>query len=855
VTAVPALRPARAHPQVADALLAGDPSAIALVASGEHVDRGRLRKRVETRAGDIDLPDRSVVILSGDGSLDHVVTYLALLHAGHVPLLCESVADSLSAAWPQASIVTVHGGLGVDRVADDPPPLHPDLALLMSTSGSTGSPKLVRLSRHNLLGNARAIADYLALGADDRGITSLPLHYCYGLSVLHSHLLAGAGVVLTGASVVDPCFADAMAEHGVTNLAGVPYTYELLERVGADRIRVPSLRLCTQAGGRMSPGDVTRWVERTDDWGVEFFVMYGQTEATARIAYLPPRLARRRPEAIGVAIPGGALRLRPVEGAPAGTGELMYAGPNVMMGYAVEADDLAAPAGEDELATGDLARFHADDGVFEIVGRRSRLIKPFGRRVDLDDVERRLDAGAVGAAVAGDDEHLVVVAPGADGHGVRDQVRRITGLTDARITVDTDEAVPRTASGKVDYAEILRRHPPVTGAAGDEDAGVADVAGIYATVLGLSDVDGRRSFVELGGDSMSYIECSLRLEAALGHIPTDWHLRPIEELSALAGTPTRTRIDTTVLYRAIGICLIVATHMRLWFWPGGAHLLLAVVGFNMARFTLPVEPTARRVMAGVRSVGRVAVPTMAWVAAGMVLFGAYSWGTLLLINNYVGPRTHRDDHWHFWFIEVFVQLVVVTTALLAIPAVRRAERRFPYLFPLVLLGVVLVLRLEPFQLGDFYNMRFRTHGVAWFFVLGWLVHRSTTREQKLLTTVLCLATAPGFFGYAPREFFIAGALVVLVWWRELPIPVRVVRPIGAVAAASMWIYITHFTFWPLFLDVTRIEVAYLLTIVSGVAVWFGVTQATRLGARVASTRARAGHDEVMVEPAAYAARR
>ena len=182
----------------------------------------------------------------------------------------------------------------------------------------------------------------------------------------------------------------------------------------------------------------------------------------------------------------------------------------------------------------------------------------------------------------------------------------------------------------------------------------------------------------------------------------------------------------------------------------------------------------------------------------------------MLVNNYLGPPTHRDDHWTFWFIEVFVHLVVITTALLAIPAVRRLERRFPYGFPLALLLMVLNLRWEIFQLGDFYNMRFRTHGVAWFFVLGWLVCRSGTRRQKILTTALCVVTAPGFFGYAPREWFIASALVLLVWCREVPFPRLAARPVSIVAAASMWIFITHFTFWPVFVDLTDQYVAFVL---------------------------------------------
>ena len=158
-------------------------------------------------------------------------------------------------------------------------------------------------------------------------------------------------------------------------------------------MHVPTLRFMTQAGGRMAPERVRAWLDRTEQWGVELFVMYGQTEATARMAYLPPSLARRHPGAIGRAIPGGHLELRPVEGVPDGVGELVYRGDNVMLGYATAQDDLALGATIDELATGDLGRYDPTDDVFEVVGRRSRFVKPFGLRIDLDAVEVAL-AGA-----------------------------------------------------------------------------------------------------------------------------------------------------------------------------------------------------------------------------------------------------------------------------------------------------------------------------------------------------------------------------------------------------------------------------------------------------------------------------
>lgn len=736
----------------------------------------------------------------------------------------------------------------------------------MSTSGSTGDPKLVRLSHENLSANARAIADFLDLGPHDQGITSLPLHYCYGLSVLHSHLVAGAGVSITTASVVDPSFRETLERDGVTNLAGVPHVFDLLEHAGPDLIRVPTLRFVTQAGGRLAPADVTRWTDRLDGWGARFVVMYGQTEATARMAYLPPELARRHPGAIGVPIDGGSFRIDPIDtdepaddpgdradgradgragdradgrAAEPAVGELVYRGPNVMLGYATTESDLADGRTIDELRTGDLARYHADDGVYEIVGRRARFVKPFGVRIDLDSLERALlerDHGPV--VVAGDDDGIVVCAPDhGDPAELADVTGTITGLP-ARCVIVIDSPIRRTESGKVDYHRTLldgRRsggrslpYPSLDAPpdAVDVDDVSAQVAATYRAVLGRRSVALTDSFVSLGGDSLSYVECSIRLERLLGPLPAGWHLLPIASLAPRRRGRVFARIDTTLPLRALAICLVVATHMRVWFVPGGAHLLLAVAGYNMARFLVPIEPTRARVTAGLRTVARIAVPAVLWVASGLALGAGFGIGTLLLVNNYVGPESHSGDHWHFWFIEVLVHVTLAVTALLAIPAVRRAERRAPYAFVLALLAVLLVLRLDWAQIGDWYNVRFRTHGVAWLVALGWLVQRSHGIARKASTAALCVAIVPGFFQYAPREWFIVASLVLLMVAPEIPFPRFAVRPVAALAAASMWIYITHFTIWPPLKERLDLPVAYLATITLGIMAWVVVERAT-----------------------------
>nr|WP_164555341.1 AMP-binding protein [Paracoccus haematequi] len=211
-----------------------------------------------------------------------------------------------------------------------------DLAMLLSTSGTTGAVKLVRLSGRNIHSNALAIADYLEIGAQDTAITTLPLHYSYGMSVLNSYLAAGARLVLTEESVTADGFWAQARGAGVTSLALVPTQFELLDKIGFQRATLPSLRYVTQAGGRLDPILAQRFAHAARAEGWQLVIMYGQTEASPRIAYVPPEAVLDNVQSIGRAIPGGRLWIENGQGHPiedAGiAGELVYQGPNVMMG-------------------------------------------------------------------------------------------------------------------------------------------------------------------------------------------------------------------------------------------------------------------------------------------------------------------------------------------------------------------------------------------------------------------------------------------------------------------------------------------------------------------------------------------
>jgi acyl-CoA synthetase (AMP-forming)/AMP-acid ligase II len=344
---------------------------------------------------------------------------------------------------------------------------HPDLAVLLPTSGSTGNPKLVRLSRQAILANADAIAQVLHIDADEVAPTCLPLHYSYGLSVLNSHLLRGATVVIEPSGVLGRGFWDAVNSYGVTSLAGVPYHYEMLRRLKFDPVKYPTLRTLTQAGGKLRDELVSEFNDKMLAVGGRMFVMYGQTEAAPRMTTVPAERLTEKLGSAGPALPGGAFAVRRDDGSetthPKIVGEVVYRGSNVMMGYA---DDESGLAKGDEyggvLATGDLG-YLDEEGFLFITGRLKRIGKVFGNRVSLDDLEHAARSAAVGidvvAAVAAGDK-VVLFAEGADKGICKDAAKALSErlhLHTSGFDVRPIDTVPLLASGKIDYRSLEAR--------------------------------------------------------------------------------------------------------------------------------------------------------------------------------------------------------------------------------------------------------------------------------------------------------------------------------------------------------------------------------------------------------------
>ena len=806
----------------------------ALVWAGGSLTYSELERRVQagaTRLG----TNRRLILLPVDNSADALVNYLAALRGGHPVLLTaagdEAAMARLVASYDPDVVLSPAAGLQERRLATAHD-LHPDLAVLLSTSGSTGSPKLVRLSHRNLEANASAIAQYLELTPADRAITTLPLQYSYGLSVINSHLHVGATLVLTDLSVVDRCFWNLFRRAGATSFAGVPHTFDLLDRVGFDRMSLPTLRYVTQAGGKMRPEQIRRYAALGQERGWDFFVMYGQTEATARMAYLPPHLAAAHSHTIGRAIPGGSFSIE--DAGDSGVGELVYRGDNVMLGYAETPTDLADGPTLTELRTGDLARVTAD-GLYEVVGRKSRFIKVYGLRIDLDSVETLLSRHGIGAACTGDDTGLVVaVERSEDVDPTVGVVTREVGLRTSDVRVVVADPVPRLPSGKPDYVALLQSvgdpvDPHAYGRPAPRDPGEA-VRAVFVDVLGV-EPEPEDTFVSLGGDSLSYVEMSMGLEEVLGTLPRDWHTLPVKQLVPnIRRRGWLARTDTSAVVRAAAIVLIVGTHAKLWQLTGGAHALLVVAGFNFARFQL-------RAKSALASVARIALPSMCWIAAVASVSEKYGWPNVFFVNGLVG---RPGDHWGYWFLEALIQILLVLTAVLAVPAVSRLEIRRPMAVPLAAVGVGLLFRFDVVELSNTFPIS-RPHEVFWLFALGWAAARASSWRGRAVVTCIALAALPGFFDTAGRGLIVLASLALVLWLPSVPLVRPMQRLVGPLAGASLYIYLTHFQVYPPLQRLSGPVLAVAGSLVVGVVAWLIGRWLVESPIRyLASARARGG---------------
>lgn len=804
-------------------LSAGNDAAPAVIGDdGRSASYGELRREAG-RLGETFGPGKKLILIVAGNDVDTVTTYVAALNAGQAVVLVApepaGLIDHVCEHYDPNFICRRTGaGWRIEERHARELPLHPELACMLSTSGTTGEGKFVRLSYRNLLSNALSIVEYLGIRNDDRFLLNLPINYSYGLSILNSHLVAGACVLASDRSVTEPALWDFFRSHRGSGFPGVPHTYKLLEASKFENLDLPDLRTMTQAGGRLPEPLARKFAKWAGERGVRFFIMYGQTEASPRIAYLPPELAETHPDCIGRPIPGGTIELvgpdgTPVEGVGE-IGELQYSGPNVMMGYATQLSDLALPPGPPVLRTGDLAMRTAE-GLFKIVGREKRFLKIYGLRISLDEIERRLEAESVRALCAGNDEFLGVMTTASDGtdQELVERISRISGLPPAVIVLLRVSEFPLLPTGKIDYRRAgqmllevhtarARRQPTDRTAGAAVETAMTSISRIYSEAFPGKAIRPEDSFVSLGGDSLTYVSVAVSLEELLGSLPDNWEKVSVAELEALAlAPPARSaarksrELETSIFLRAIAAVIVVINHALGGGLEGGASLLLAVVGMNFARFQ-QVQLVAGREREVIQNfLVNVLVPYYLVLFGFAAVTGHIRLSDVLLVASFdMQPPAIRIP-FGTWFIQVVAQILLLMILAFRFGPVRRLAEIRPFRFGLY---CFLFFGLSA-RLFESIHWHFTGSSLgggltseAWIFALGMMIAAAETPSEGLLLSVFAL-TLPWVFhkGEISRPAILAMGCLLAIWVPRITLPTRVASVIGILASASMFIYMLH----------------------------------------------------------------
>lgn len=782
----------------------------ALVTQGHEFSWGDVIGEMDRFSAEVDelFSFRPLILLEASNEVGAVVAYLAALRAGWpIILVARGQADAdgdIVRTYRPNLIVTVTSGRWCLRASDpEPVEMHPDLAVMLSTSGTTGAAKLVRLSRENLRSNATAIAEYLGVQGDDRAITALPFHYSYGMSVLNVQALCGGSLVLTEASVTEPVFWSLAAEARATSVAMVPTQFEMLDAARWSASAVPGLRYVTQAGGRLDPQLVRKFAAQAKQEGWRLFIMYGQTEAGPRMAYLPPEDALDHAGCIGRAIPGGQFKLIDQDGRDIEeigcAGELVFEGPGVMLGYARSRDELREPAGPPQLMTGDIAE-RLESGYFRILGRSARFLKLHGLRIGLDEVEASLrDAGHKAYAVGTDQSGLTLFlldrSQGA-AEALAREVSQRYGLPQMLVNGLALETVPVLASGKVDYQALAKRASkaprPVQ----------QDTLSLLRQILRDRDPDLSLSFRESGGDSLGFLTVQLHFSESGVQLPDGWEDVPLSDIVALEmSAPSQARglawhlvlvqLNADVLMRVFAALAVIALHATEWPSGGGAYLLTVLIGYSLARFQF--APLSRGKIMRMLVTMLLPILTIYYVLiTGTALLRRPLPPEMFLLTANFGHDLADPEP--YWFVSAYVQVILLVAIIFSVRPARNFIFARPFLAGVVAIGVaasvVFLLGLDQASFTD----RFRHPAGAFELVtFGWCAWFARTWAQRLLVTglmILIWTLEWRDLPVGPVMFCMLGLQAVL-WRVRMPVPRALFQVLTWIGSLALYIYLCH----------------------------------------------------------------
>lgn len=422
------------------------------------------------------MQERSLVLVLCDYNIDTVSFYYCMMELGNVPMLLDANLDGalleniLSYYEPNyiwilkkrleqlemnGNIIKEKEGYVLLSYRSERIEMHPNLGLLLTTSGSTGSPKFVRISRQGILHNASVMSRTLKINQMDRAIAALPMYYCYGLSIFHMHWLNGGGMLLTGKSMLEPSYWQLLEKYQVTNFAAVPFNYDMMLKVGFLEKDFPSLRFITEGGGKLSEENQKLFGEALKNKKIDFYICYGQTEGTTYLSYLSSKKILEKSGSIGRAIDGMNAVIEDAN--ENGEGELCFVGESVCMGYATKKEDLRlADENHGRLSTGDIA-YTDEEGYIFLRGRKKRFIKMLGKRVNMDEVQNilNIEFSSCQFAVTGNDDSLQIFFTGeGEAKEIKVFCERKFSISRQMVQVRQLEALPFSASGKLLYEKL-----------------------------------------------------------------------------------------------------------------------------------------------------------------------------------------------------------------------------------------------------------------------------------------------------------------------------------------------------------------------------------------------------------------
>ena len=433
--------------------------------------------------GEIDtiFNSRQIVILLCNNSYECLLIYLACLKKGSIPLLlsdniCESHLNEYIKRYLPTYVfspkeINIYENKNISFIENyffyknqkDNFVDNKYLSLLLTTSGSTGNPKVVKVSKKNLTSNTLAICKYLNLSEKERHITILPMNYTYGLSCINTFLYSGGSIILNSDAITTKAFWINVEKNEPTYFSGVPFTYEIISKYFLEKLKNSSVKVFTQAGGKLGNQFLEKFIKFSEENNKKFIVMYGQTEATARMSYLPFSKLKEKIGSIGIAIPGGKFKLRNtyIENNERNKimGELVYQGDNVTEGYAHTFEELSELKKKPNfLNTGDIAWIDKDNYVF-LVGRISKFAKISGIRVSLVDIEDFLNNLGYKSAVCSDDIFLRIFIENKEKNKInivelKKKISNKINISSNSIKFKEISEMPRLDSGKINYQKL-----------------------------------------------------------------------------------------------------------------------------------------------------------------------------------------------------------------------------------------------------------------------------------------------------------------------------------------------------------------------------------------------------------------